>query len=362
MNALRVGFAGTPAFASAALGAILAAGYQVPLVLTQPDRPKGRGLIVEPSPVKALALAHGIPVFQPATLKTDFARAVPLAVALDVLVVAAYGLILPPPVLKWPRYGAINIHASRLPRWRGAAPIQRAIEAGDATTGVTIMQMDAGLDTGSMIAAVDVPIAPRDTAGTLHDRLAAAGAAAIVAALDQLLRDGALPATPQPADAVTYAVKVARAEAAINWTRPAASIERTVRAFDPVPGAHTTVGGESLKVWAATVVTTAPLGAAQRLEPQAWGSSSAPPGRPKAQTPPLGAAQRLEPQAWGSSSAPPGTVLTIGSDGIDVACGDGTLRLHVVQPAGGKRMPANAFAAGRAIRPGMRLDAPSEWN
>ncbi len=320
MKALRVGFAGTPTFASAALGAILAAGYQVPLVLTQPDRPKGRGLVVEPSPVKALALAHGIPVFQPATLKTDFDRAAPL----DVLVVAAYGLILPPPVLKWPRHGAINIHASLLPRWRGAAPIQRAIEAGDTTTGVTIMQMDAGLDTGPVIAAVDVPIAPRDTAGTLHDRLAATGAAAIVAALDQLLRDGALPATPQPADRVTYADKIARAEAAINWTRPAASIERTVRAFDPVPGAHTIVGGQSLKVWAATVVTTT--------------------------------------IALGSSSAPPGAVLLISSDGIDVACGDGTLRLHAVQPAGGKRMPANAFAAGRVIGPGARFGAPSEWN
>ncbi len=312
MATLRVGFAGTPDFAATALSAVLAAGFPVPIVLTQPDRPQGRGLRLTPSPVKALALAHGIPVLQPPTLKTPEGRAEALAVRLDVLVVAAYGLILPPAVLAWPRHGGINIHASRLPRWRGAAPIQRALLAGDAATGVTIMQMDAGLDTGPAIDAVDVPIAPRETAGTLTAKLATAGAAAIVAVLERLARDGRLDAVAQPADGATYAAKVDRGEAHLDWSRPAPVLDRTVRAFDPVPGAFTQFGGEPVKVWSA------------------------------------------EPLA-GPAAAPAGTVVAAGAAGIDVACGEGVLRIATVQPAGGKRMSAAAFAAGRALVAGMRF-------
>jgi methionyl-tRNA formyltransferase len=308
---LRVGFAGTPAFAAEALTAIAAAGFAVPLVLTQPDRPSGRGMRLASSPVKQRAAELGVPVLQPPSLKTEVGRAEALAVPLDVLVVAAYGLILPPAVLAWPRHGGINIHASRLPRWRGAAPIQRALLAGDMATAVTIMQMDEGLDTGPMIEVVDVPIAPRDTAGTLTGKLAAAGAQAIVATLTRLARDGHLPAIPQPAVGVTYAAKIDRAEAALDWTQPAAVLDRVVRAFDPAPGASTHCDGEALKIWDALPLFT--------------------------------------------GDAPPGTVLAVSPDGVDVACGRGSLRLRIVQPAGGKRMPARAFALGRALAPGARL-------
>jgi methionyl-tRNA formyltransferase len=313
---MRVGFAGTPDFAALALEAILAAGFEVPLVLTQPDRPKGRGLHPEPSPVKRLAVARGLSLLQPATLKTDEARAPLFAVPLDVLVVAAYGLILPPAVLSWPRHGCINIHASLLPRWRGAAPIQRAIAAGDEVTGVTIMQMDAGLDTGAAIKSSRVTIAPRETAGTLHGKLAAAGARSIVAVLTRLARDGALLRTPQPVAGATYASKVERADAAIDWSAASAAIDRQVRAFDPVPGAATILGDLGVKVW------------------------------------------RAEPMAEASSTAA-GTVLRAGSEGIDVACGRGVLRLREVQPASGKRMSASAFAAGHGVVAGTRFGAPS---
>lgn len=313
MAALRVGFAGTPAFAAEALAAILAAGYAVPLVLTQPDRPSGRGLKLLPSPVKQYALAHGIPVFQPVSLKAPDARAEALAVRIDVLVVAAYGLILPPPVLSWPRHGGLNIHASKLPRWRGAAPIQRALLAGDTGTGVTIMRMDAGLDTGPLVEAVDVPIAARETAGTLTVKLAAAGAAAIVTALGCLARDGALAAIAQPEDGVTYAAKIGRADARLDWALPAEMLDRTVRAFDPVPGAYTRWQTETVKVWSA--------------------------------------------EACAAPGAAPGTVLAVGPEGIEVACGAGTLRLRSVQPAGGRRMAAAAFAAGRALLPGALFAA-----
>ena len=317
-SALRVGFAGTPEFAATALRVILAAGFSVPLVLTQPDRPRGRGLALAASPVKTLALAHALPCLQPASLKTEAGRDPVLAVPVDVLVVAAYGLILPPAVLAWPRHGSLNIHASRLPRWRGAAPIQRAIAAGDAGTGVTIMQMDAGLDTGPVIATVDVPIEPRETAGTLHDKLAAVGARAIVATLQQLAREGALTSVAQPEAGVTYAAKLSRAEAAIDWTLSAAVADRRIRAFNPVPGAHARLADLDLKVWAA--------------EPLARITSGATP------------------------AAMPGTVLAVGAAGVDVACGDGVLRLTEVQPAGGKRMPAPAFATGRGLVPGQRFE------
>lgn len=316
MAGLAVGFAGTPAFAATALEAIARAGYTIPLVLTRPDRPKGRGLRLEPSPVKTLALRRGLPIAQPATLKAPADREPILAVPVDVLVVAAYGLLLPPAILAWPRHGCLNIHASLLPRWRGAAPIVRAIEAGDSTGGVSIMQMDAGLDTGPVIDTVPVPIAPDDTAATLHDRIAAAGAAAIVEVLARLARDGRLDATPQPPEGATYAAKVTRADAALDWTRDATSLDRQVRAYDPVPGAHAIFGDEPVKIRAARAI-----------------------------------ARAVEADA--------GVVVGCDAEGIDVACGpdasSGALRLVAVQPSGGRTMPAAAFAAGRGIRRGSRF-------
>jgi methionyl-tRNA formyltransferase len=313
---MRVGFAGTPGFAALALEAIIAAGFEVPLVLTQPDRAKGRGLHADASPVKRLAEDRGFPVLQPATLRTAEARAPLLAIPLDVLVVAAYGLILPPDVLSWPRHGCLNIHASMLPRWRGAAPIQRAIQAGDTGTGVTIMQMDAGLDTGAMIKAVEVAIAPRETAGTLQDKLAAAGARSILAVLARLARDGALKATPQPVTGATYAKKVERVDAAIDWTNAAETIDRQIRAFDPVPGATTHFGGQAVKVWSADPIAK-------------------------------------------ECDATAGTVLASGNEGIDVGCGRGVLRLRELQPASGRRMSAAAFAAGHGVVPGRCFGAPT---
>jgi methionyl-tRNA formyltransferase len=313
---MRVGFAGTPEFAARALEAIVAAGFDVPLVLTQPDRPKGRGLVASSSPVKRWAAARGIPVLQPDALKTALARAPLLDIPLDVLVVAAYGLILPRDVLDWPQHGCLNIHASRLPRWRGAAPIQRAVEAGDTATGVTIMQMDEGLDTGPTIEFVDVGIAPRETSGTLHDKLARAGAEAIVAVLTRLARDGVLASMPQPASGVTYARKLDRADAAIDWSRASAQIDCQIRAFDPAPGATATFGGAGVKVW------------------------------------------RAEPVAH-PHQAPGGTVLVVDREGIAVACGAGALKLRELQPASGKRMSASAFAAGHEVVQGSRFGAPA---
>jgi methionyl-tRNA formyltransferase len=316
---MRVGFAGTPAFAATALQAILNAGFPVPVVLTQPDRPKGRGLRVEPSPVKALALSHGLAVLQPRTLKTRDDREAVVAVPLDVLVVAAYGLILPQAILDWPRHGGINIHGSLLPRWRGAAPIQRALLAGDAETGVTIMRMDAGLDTGPMLDVVRVPIAARDTGGTLTDKLAATGATAIVSVLRRLARGETLVATPQPAAGATYAAKVERADAVIDWCAAAVAIDRVVRAFDPVPGAATALAGEPGKIWRGEVAPASDAGTG------------------------------------------PGTVVAATAQGIVVACGEGAFRITELQQAGGKRMNAAAFVAGRRIAAGDRFDpaAPS---
>ena len=310
---LRVAFAGTPEFAAQALAAIVAAGYAVPLVLTQPDRPAGRGMKLIASPVKALAQAHGVAVDQPERLRTEEQCAALRSCAPDVLVVAAYGLILPRAVLELPRLGCINIHASLLPRWRGAAPIHRAIEAGDTQTGITIMQMDAGLDTGAMLTQHAVPIAPDDTTGTLHDRLAALGATMIVSALEQLAA-GTLSATPQPAGGVTYASKIGKAEAAIDWRRPAAEIARAVRAFNPFPTALGSLGGVPLKIWRACVV----------------------------------------PDRGGQ----PGAVLAADPDGVVVACGDGALALLELQKPGGKRMVAGEFLRGFTVNPGDRFDVP----
>lgn len=309
---MRLVFAGTPEFARVALDALLAAGHDIPLVLTQPDRPAGRGLKLTPSPVKQAALAAGIPVAQPRSLRLDGrypdeaaqARAQLEAVAPEVMVVAAYGLILPAWTLQLPARGCLNIHASLLPRWRGAAPIQRAIEAGDAQTGVTIMQMDEGLDTGDMLLEHRVPIRDTDSAAVLHDALAAAGGEAIVQALQALQTEG-LMAQPQPADGVTYAAKLDKAEAALDCTQSAALLARRVRAFNPVPGATIRLPGLDVpaKVWRAQALDT-----------------------PTTQS--------------------PGTLLQATTEGIDIATGDGVLRLLELQKAGGKRQPVDVFVRG----------------
>jgi methionyl-tRNA formyltransferase len=311
---MRVAFAGTPAFAAAALAKILAAGFEVPLVLTQPDRPAGRGMKLQASAVKQLAQQHGLAVAQPRSLRLDgkFPDDASAAYAAlhdaraDVLVVAAYGLILPATVLALPRSGCLNIHASLLPRWRGAAPIQRAIEAGDTHTGITIMQMDEGLDTGAMLLAEAVPITGDDSAATLHDRLAELGARLIVQALQTRPR-----AVPQPADGVSYARKVEKAEGAIDWTESAAAIERRVRAFDPFPGVTFDVGGERLKLWRARVMP------------------------------------------WLAGA--PGEVVLLDKAQVVVRCGESALDLQTVQRPGGVRISAEAWLRDAALAPGQRL-------
>ncbi|MFD0667850.1 methionyl-tRNA formyltransferase [Ramlibacter sp. MAHUQ-53] len=314
---MRVVFAGTPEFARLALERLHAAGFEIPLVLTQPDRPAGRGMKLQASPVKQFAVDHGIPVSQPLSLRLDgkypedaaAARGALEAARPDVMVVAAYGLILPQWTLDLPRAGCLNIHASLLPRWRGAAPIHRAIEAGDAETGVTIMQMDAGLDTGDMLLVERLPIAAGDTTGSLHDKVADLGARMIVEALERVARGGLRP-VPQPAEGVTYAHKIEKAEAQVDWSLPAELIERRVRAFDPFPGAATHLGGEAVKIWGAALAAGA--------------------GRP-------------------------GTVLAVEADGITVACGEGALRLTQLQRAGGKRLGVADFLRGFPLAAGQRF-------
>jgi methionyl-tRNA formyltransferase len=325
---MRIVFAGTPPFAAAALAALIAAarsrGWTLPLVLSQPDRPSGRGMKLMGSAVKQLAQANGIPVATPASLrKGDAAGAAKerlRAAAPDVLVVAAYGLILPQDVLDipaglrpgWsPRLTAINIHASLLPRWRGAAPIARALEAGDATTGITIMQMDARLDTGPMLLSAPVPIAPDDTSATLTVTLGALGARLIVEALAQV---NTLVATPQP-DGATYASKIDKAEAWLDWAQPSEVLARRVRAFDPFPVAATLMRDTPIKVWRAAAEA-------------------------------------------GRSGVPPGTVIDAGAAGVTIACGQGSLRVTELQRPGGRRMPAREFLAGFPIFPGERCGSP----
>ncbi len=317
MSKLKVAFAGTPEFAGEALRAILAAGFEVPLVLTQPDRPAGRGMKLQASPVKQLAQQHGIAVAQPHSLKLDGkypdeARAAQdalQAAAPDVMVVAAYGLILPQWALNLPRLGCLNIHGSLLPRWRGAAPIHRAIEAGDAETGITIMQMDIGLDTGDMLLIEKDAIRADDTTASLHDRLAALGGRLIVEALE-MAACGGLQATPQPEEGVNYAHKIEKAEAAIDWRLPAVEIERRVRAFDPFPGTTFQIPGgetpETIKLWKASVV---------------------------------------------DGTGQPGQVLKAEGDQFVVACGDKALLLQTLQRAGGKRIPAAAALAAWPNKP-----------
>lgn len=307
---MKVIFAGTPDFAASALSAIAEAGFDIPLVLTQPDRPKGRGMQLQPSPVKQTALKLGLTVAQPQSLRHEDAQELLRKQHADVMVVAAYGLILPQAVLDIPTHGCLNIHASLLPRWRGAAPIQRAIEAGDAETGVCIMQMDAGLDTGNVVSEHRYTIQNTDTAGNVHDALAHIGAQAIVADLQRLQQEGRLNNTPQPENGVTYANKLNKEEARINWSEPAHIIERKIRAFNPVPAAWTEYQGKPLKIWQAEVVE-------------------------------------------GQGEA--GTVLQCRSDGLIVACGQHALKITELQPAGSKRMNIAAFTAGNRIETGERL-------
>lgn len=305
LNLMKLIFAGTPEFAARALAALIAAGHDIPLVLTQPDRPAGRGMKLKPSPVKELALAHGLTVGQPETLKTAAARQAIAEVTPEVMVVAAYGLILPEDVLLIPRLGCINIHASLLPRWRGAAPIQRAIEAGDDETGITLMRMDKGLDTGALLGRHPLPIAADDTAASLHDKLAQLGAAAIV---DLLPRLTATRAVAQDERLACYAAKIDKDEARLDWSLPAEVLDRRIRAFNPFPGAVTQSLGGPLKIWLARPI---------------------------------------------SGVGRPGEVLSTAP--LRVACGEGALELLVVQKAGGKRLPATVYVAGAGIVPGQRM-------
>jgi len=298
---MRVVFMGTPDFAAAALAALIAAGHEIAAVYSQPPRPAGRGQDLRKSPVQTLAEQHGLLVRHPVSLKTPEAQAEFAALNADIAVVAAYGLILPKAVLTAPRLGCLNIHASLLPRWRGAAPIQRTILAGDAETGITIMQMDEGLDTGAMLVKESLKIGPDMNAGALHDALAAQGARLIIAALAAPLPQAA----PQPVDGVTYAAKISPAEAEIDWTKSAADIERQVRAFAPVPGAWCVMSdGARLKVLAAEVV---------------------------------------------GKSGTPGLAL---DDTLTIACGDGALRLTLLQKAGKKAMNAGDFLRGQKVPAG----------
>ncbi|MDE2001987.1 MAG: methionyl-tRNA formyltransferase [Betaproteobacteria bacterium] len=330
---MRVGFAGTPEFAVRALAALHGAGHRIPVVLTRPDRPSGRGLVLAASAVRRYADTQGFPVLQPRSLKDAASRAALLAIPVDVLVVAAYGLILPREVLGWPTHGCLNIHASLLPRWRGAAPIARAVEAGDAPTGVTIMQMDEGLDTGAVIEARALDIDARETTGTLQDRLADLGATTIVDVLAILASNGRLESRPQSDSGVTYAPKLGREDARVDWTMTPVAIERRIRAMSPAPGAAATWQADVFKLW--------------RAEVRGAG----------------GDADRDPTAGPGTAVAGPGTIVAVGAAGIDVVCGPagarGILRIVEVQPAGGRRMAAAAFAAGRRIVPGSRFGTVS---
>jgi methionyl-tRNA formyltransferase len=303
---MKLVFAGTPEFAAVSLEALLAARHEVTLVLTQPDRPAGRGLKPQPSAVKRLALTRGLPISQPVTLKDAAIQQAIAQESPEAIVVAAYGLLLPRSVLELPRHGCINVHASLLPRWRGAAPIQRALLAGDAETGITIMQMEEGLDTGPILLQEAVAISPTDTAGTLHDHLAVLGARLLKRALAEHPKP-----RPQDGAAATYAARIGKPDASIDWHRSAAEIERRVRALDPAPGAQTQLDGVTLKIWRA--------------------------------------------RAESGTSVAAGTVSAAGANGIVIACGEGALRVTELQRAGGKRLPAQSFLSGFRLAPGMRL-------
>lgn len=308
---MRIIFAGTPPFAASALESLLDAGHDVALVLTQPDRPAGRGMKTASSAVKLRAQEYKLVLSQPQSLKQPELLDQLEAVGADIMIVAAYGLILPSSVLNIPKFGCLNIHASILPRWRGAAPIQRAILAGDRETGITIMQMDQGLDTGAMLLQKSILIGQDDTAQTLHDKLALLGASCIVEAL-ALLQQEKLIAIPQNENGATYASKPGKDEAEIDWRLNAENINRTVRAFNPRPGARSWIAGASMKIWQASK-----------------GADS--PGKP-------------------------GEIVAVSSDGIVVACGEGSLVLEIVQKAGGKKLSAAEFLSGHTLRPGDRFE------
>jgi methionyl-tRNA formyltransferase len=310
LDHMKVAFAGTPEFAAVALRALLAAGFEVPLVLTQPDRPAGRGQKLVASPVKQLALEHRIPVHQPEKLRDPATHAPLIEAASDVLVVAAYGLILPQAVLDIPRHGCLNIHASLLPRWRGAAPIQRCIEAGDPETGVTIMRMEAGLDTGPMLLKEALKVGAGETAATLHDRLAEMGGRLIVEALRRL---ETLVPTPQPDAGVTYASKIDKREATIDWAQSAEIIEHRIRAFDPFPGCTAQLGDATLKLWRAETA---------------------------------------------DGNGQPGAILAVVPEGITVACGAGAVRLVELQKPGGRRLASADFLPGFPLAVGQRFISP----
>ena len=300
---MHIIFAGTPEFARVALTALHAAGHTVAAVLTQPDRPAGRGMKLKPSLVKQEALRIGLSILQPVSLRTPEIQDALSALNADLMVVAAYGLILPRTVLDIPRHGCLNIHASLLPRWRGAAPIQRAILAGDIETGITIMQMDAGLDTGAMLQRDAIPITPDDTGASLHDKLATLGGQAIIAVLARMSK-GALVPTPQPDEGACYAAKISKAEATLDFNRPATELARAVRAYNPAPGATTQLHGTPLKIWSAHVTDHCGV---------------------------------------------PGKVIATEAHGIVAACGEGALCITEVQPAGGKRQSVGQFLAGHPL-------------
>ena len=306
---MRIVFAGTPAFAGTAFAALLAAGHEIPLVLTQPDRPAGRGMHSTQSAVKQIASRRGIPVFQPANLRDRAAAEAIRSAVPDALVVAAYGLIFPEALLGIAPHGALNIHASLLPRWRGAAPIQRALLAGDRETGISIMRMDRGLDTGPVLSRRPMVIADEESAATLHDKLAVLGAQMIVEALDRIGL-GRAEFIAQSAEGASDAPKIAKHEAQIDWRRPGTELARAVRAFDPVPGATTTLAGAPIKVWRA---------------------------RP----------------AQGAGA--PGEVMRAHTTGVLVACGEGALELTELQRAGGRRLAAGEFLRGCPVTPGTRF-------
>ena len=307
---MKIIFAGTPEFAVSALAALIAAGHEIVMVLTQPDRPAGRGMKLKPSPVKVLAEQHNLAVFQPESLKPLEVQEQIAATNADVMIVAAYGLIIPTTVLNMPVHGCYNIHASLLPRWRGAAPIHRSILAGDAETGVTIMEVVPALDAGAMVSKGVVPIGADDTTQSLHDALARIGADLMVQAMRELEVNGTLPSTPQDETLVTYAHKLEKAEAAIDWHKSAAEISRQVRAFNPFPVAHTRFKGEVCRIWMATeAVFEKPL------------------------------------------TATPGEVISV-QGGLLVACGQGVLNIMELQAPGGKRMNAQAFIQGHHLKSG----------